>query len=407
MLTASAAARPLTLRLAAVQWAAVLALGYGLLQVLAQAPGQEMPDTVQYARLALHRTGTPWAATAAPAARQECRDRINLPVGGRSAVPQTLVTPSEDRVEACVRLFVRAAGSGTGIGDPRYTAIFAARPLYPLLAAGPVAVLGVAWGMWLPALACGLLAGMLVFALLRTLGASTGAALAGQLLCYVLPVGFWALRPMSEGPSLAATLTALLGAALTVRQPARPRPGLTLLAVGTAAGFLTRYSTAVLVTAALAAVLLVLAALPRTRTRTVAAAAAVAAAGALAQPFAAKALGWPGTAVTLQDTFTRHFNRPAVAHPWRMLLDLEGQLWPDWLHSIGTQPLLPIAVLAGAVALWRTSRAAAALVLAVAATGLATVAAHPVMTEADRLVSPLWLAAVIGLPLWLPRTPRA
>lgn len=390
-------------------WAVPLlvALAFGLLQVATEQPGRRAPDSTMYARQVLEMTGTDWSETIHDAALEKCR--TEAADGRRTQLLNPMrmgVALPAHPVRSCVEqttASVEQAARSTPQAVDRYSSIFRARPGYPLLAVPFVTVLGLSWGLWVPALCCGLLAGALVGTVLRVLGAGLAPALLGQTLFYVLPTGYWSTLPLTEGPMLASTMAALLGVVLLVRQRGSFWWNVALLQLGLGAGFVLRYSSAELVAGALTlASLVVVMAWRADRARWMVA--TVAAVNTTGQLLLARALGWPGAAVTLQDTFTRHFQTPDVSDPWARLVTLNGHFWRAWLGDHAARPLLLLALVAAVWALWRWSRPVTVLLVAVSATSVATLAAHPLLSEASRLGVLLWLPVAWGLPLWLTRT---
>ena len=56
-----------------------------------------------------------------------------------------------------------------------------------------------------------------------------------------------------------------------------------------------------------------------------------------------RTLGLPSSQVTLQDTFTRHFESPEISDPWRALFGLAVRFWRDWLAQQAAAPVFCIA----------------------------------------------------------------
>jgi hypothetical protein len=287
--------------------------------------------------------------------------------------------------------------NGLTPSSPRYLAIFTSRPGYPLLAAPIAAAFGLRFGLWAAALLCTLLASVLVLVLLRSVGCSRRIALAGQALYLAAPTGYWGSRMLTDGPSLAAALLTLVGAWWLVR--GRTRSGLWLFGAGLVTGFLVRYSSEQVVAlfVALAAAVCLLW-VPGGRTRRIRLLALAAGIGFVVSEIASTALGWPGLSASLQDTFTKHFIRPDVSDPLGRLARLDLHFWGYYPVSEPTALLLLAGLVTVAVLLIRRERVYGILVAAVALTGVAAVAAHPLASQSDRLMVPVWLLLVLGLP---------
>jgi hypothetical protein len=127
--------------------------------------------------------------------------------------------------------------------------------------------------------------------------------------------------------------------------------------------------------------------------------AVVSGAGFVVSELASTLLGWPGFSVSLQDTFTKHFIRPDVADPLGRLFRLDLSFWAYYPVYESTALLLVVGLLAIGVALVRRDAVFGILSIAVAATGLGAVVAHPIESQADRLMSPVWVLLALGLPL--------
>ncbi|MEU8466924.1 hypothetical protein AB0F30_03160 [Streptomyces sp. NPDC029006] len=284
----------------------------------------------------------------------------------------------------------------------KYERIFRTRPGYPLMAAPFVALLGAKAGLTAVALAFTTAAGWLVYLLLRALRSPPPAAVLGQVLYYVTPLARWGGRPLSEGPVI-AMMTALLLAAVWLLR-GRVTRGAVLFAGAFALGSAVKYSSFLIVgpfLAAAACTVLVL--VRRARHRGTWVLAGLSTAGTVALLFVSRAFGLPGMTDSLQDMFTLHWTYPEVAGPWRSLLRLNVSYWWQWLQQEALAPLLLTLVAAGAWGLWKRSVPVALCVLATGLTGFATMAAHPLAVEQDRLYVQVWLIPVIGLPLALER----
>ncbi len=296
--------------------------------------------------------------------------------------------------------------------DPRYDRIFHTRPGYPLVAAPFVALLGAKAGLTLVALAFTTLAGYLVFCFLSALRAPPGAAVLGQVLCYVTPLASWGGRPLTEGPALAA-LTALLPASVWLLQ-GRILRGALLFAGAFGFGLAVKYSSFLMVgpflTVAACATLLLA---HRTRSRRTCDRgtgdrgtwwlAGLSAGGTSLALVLSRALHLPGLTDSLQDTFTLHWTRPEIADPWRALARLNVTYWWQWLQTQALAPLLLFLLAVGAWGVWKRSVPVALCVLAVGLTGFAATVAHPLAIEQDRLYVTVWLIPVTGVPLAVTR----
>ena len=245
---------------------------------------------------------------------------------------------------------------------------------------------------------CTLAASFMVIALLRLAGCSDLLALGGQVLFLAAPTGYWGSRMLTDGPSLATSLLALLGAVLLAK--GRIRVGLWVLAAGFVTGFVVRYSSEQLVALALAvAALICLKWVPSSRGRGMKLLAIVSGAGFVVSELASTVLGWPGLSVSLQDTFTKHFIRPDVSDPLGRLVRLDLSFWAYFPVYESTALLLAVGLIAIGVALLRRDAVFGVLSIAIAATGLGAVIAHPIESQADRLMSPVWVLLALGLPL--------
>lgn len=358
---------------------------------------QDVPsnDTYQYARQTLRILGDDQAAAVHGAVVMFCQDS-----GQSAARSATLDYGSGSSGAAYTSGYARCVQTyrnGLTPSSPRYIAIFTSRPGYPLLAAPFAAAFGLRFGLWLAALLCTLAASLLVLALLRTAGCSAAAALSGQALFLAAPTGYWGSRMLTEGPSLAAALLTLLGAWWLTRR--RMRTGTAVLAAGFAVGFLVRYSSEQVLALLLAAgALICLRWVPSARHSGTALLAAVSGGAFLLSELVSTLLGWPGMSESLQDTFTRHFIRPDVSDPVGRLLRLDLRFWGYFPVSEPTALLVAAGLVTLAALLIRRDPVYGVLATAAAATGVVAVAAHPLVSQADRLMVPVWLVLALGLP---------
>ncbi|GIJ33121.1 hypothetical protein [Micromonospora sediminimaris] len=355
-------------------------------------------DAYRYASATLELLGETPADAQQAALAAYCRDQARSDARRAAVNPLTIDKPPRmaQRVRDCIAKYP----DGLTPNKPRYEAIFGDRPGYPILAAPLVAVLGVNAGLSVTSVLCTAIGGLIVARLLRELGAPVHLAVAGQVAYYGSPIGWWGSYPLTEGPVMALTVAALLGAWWLTRR--RIMAGTVLLVGAVAVGATMRHSTFLLVAAGLTAAALLAAATSRQhRHAGTFLLAGVGAAAATGIAVTAKVLNLAGAGETLQDKFTDHFTRPDVADPWRRLVDLNVNFWPQWLQQELRAPWLLAGLALGAWALMRRDRALAWVTLAVAGTGLATQVAHPVTGQGDRLYIAMWLVPVVGVPLLL------
>jgi hypothetical protein len=378
--------------------AMLVAALFTLIQAVDYRQNVPSNDTYQYAKQTLRILGHSQEQAVHDAVVMYCQDSGNAAAtastlnyaGGSSSGSSSY----SSAYEACLQTY----RNGLTPSSPRYLAIFTSRPGYPLLAAPFAAVFGLRFGLWFAAMLCTIVASFLVIMLLRTAGASRMLALGGQVLFLAAPTGYWGSRMLTDGPSLATTLLALLGALWLAK--GRTRAGLWALGAGLVTGFLVRYSSEQLAALVLAvAALICLRWVPSSRGRGMKLLAAVAVGSFVVSELASTLLGWPGISVSLQDTFTKHFIRPDVSNPVSRLVQLDVHYWGYYPVSEPTALLLLVGLIAIGVALVRRSAVYGIFLIAVAATGLAAVVAHPIASQADRLMSPVWVLLALGLPL--------
>jgi hypothetical protein len=106
---------------------------------------------------------------------------------------------------------------------------------------------------------------------------------------------------------------------------------------------------------------------------------------------------------SLQDSFTDHFYQPDVPDPWSRLLEVNSRYWPHWLTFTPMNVTLLAGCVVGGWAMWRRDRFVAVLVLACGALAFALTAAHPEVSQGDRLYVLAWLGPVVGLPMAVQR----
>ncbi|MGX7827264.1 hypothetical protein ACTG9Q_19465 [Actinokineospora sp. 24-640] len=356
-------------------------------------------DSYQYSVTALYYLGVDPRAAHTRAVGAHCSAAAQGAERARQRNPVKLREPAPTGAEARCADTYRDAMIPIGA---RYQAIFSPRVGYPLLAAPLVAVLGVPWGMWLAAALCTAAAGALVWLLLRRMGVSPGWAVVGQVLLYVSPIGVWGSWALAEGVVFAGAVGALLGAWMLVDRGGGH--GLAVLMAGLGVASASKYSTGMMLAAALAGAGLLLLAWPRYRHRGVRALALVSGGCAVAVHAASVWRGWSGTTDTLQDKWTDHFRLPDVHDPWERLWEMNGIFWEQWAGAHLAAPMLLVAVAAGVWGLARYSPAGLVVVGAVAATGVVTQVMHPIAAQGDRLIAPLWLVVAVGIPLLMATT---
>jgi hypothetical protein len=325
-------------------------------------------DSFWYMRQALVFTGTDPEVARIEAGRQVCRD-LNRSSRARGETP------------TC-KNYVTAGFS------PRYAAIFDSRPGYPLFAAPFVAMLGLWTGMMTATLILALLAAVLAY---LAVWLASGLRLAGMLAAtvpFVLPTGFAMTRMLTESGVFAGYLAVLLGATLVIR---RRRAGLLLVVAALAWLFAVRSASGM----AMALTLLAAGALTALGRRHRWPGAMLGATGLLSVlvwQLLSRVLHLPGLNDTIQDFATRHFKaRPDVADPIGWLIERNLDFWPDQLALEFAAPGTLAAFLFAVVVLVLRMRAVAALWIFTGLTGLMMLLAHPVDTEYDRLMAPIWL----------------
>ncbi|MFE7454762.1 hypothetical protein, partial [Streptomyces griseus] len=259
----------------------LIAVAFAALQLTA-VTGRASPDTKNYLSYALSLSGESREEAGRRAIAHSCASGQHASL---SPVPWTNRKDVGESEEQCVRRLNDSVaywlhhGNTEGMTAPfanqRFMAIFEARPGYPLFLVPFVTAFGATWGLWLAGLVIALAGSVCVLLALRAAGASRRAGLAGQALYLALPTGTVAMNPLSDGLALALGTVVVLGCVLLLRDRPRtdadtgtttgpaaragaagPRAGAVLVAGGLALMFLVRYSQALLLAVALAAVLL-------------------------------------------------------------------------------------------------------------------------------------------------------
>jgi hypothetical protein len=315
-----------------------------------------------------------------------------------------LTFAGEPRSDATVKAaqFVVDLGRGTDPGswiklaetiDPRYPAIFEARPLYPLVASLFVPSLGV------NAMIAAALLGGVAFAValglsVRLMTGSAAAAVAAVVVAYILPSGGWLAFLYADG-WMFAVWTAAIGLAIA-HAVAGSRTSFAGFIAALAVLLETKSANGLVLVAALCA-LAILAHAGRWETHARVrhlAIAGLAIAGC--QAIVGWLVGAPGLDVTLQDYFTRHFSISDVQDPLRLLLRRDLSIMPRLVVGWLTSPLPVLCAAAGLAALaWLRSTGSMVWLTAAAAT-LLTVLIHPQASEFPRLLAPVWISVAVG-----------
>ncbi|WP_042453728.1 hypothetical protein [Streptacidiphilus jiangxiensis] len=384
---------------------ALLFLLFVLVQALGLSASSWSNDSYRYDLLAHRYAGQSVLAATRAANADHCAEWARQDLRGRLLLPSAGSFPAPAPADAAA---CRARLGATVLppNDPRYTRIFSTRPGYPLLAVPLVSLLGGPTGLRLTAVLLTGLAGVLVFATLRVLlpAARVLVAAFGQVLCYLGPTGAYGVRPLSEGAALLGLTAGLLAVALCCARPrtrGRLWAGGTLLAGAYLGLGLVRYAEALpvaLVTALGAGLCL---AWRRSRSGGAVVVGAVSALALVALGAADAVWHLPSLTLSLQDLFSQHFTQPLAPDPRARLAVLNGRFWWQWLQGEALTPVLPVALVLAALGLRRAPGPVAAFAAGCAVTGVAAVAAHPLAYEADRLLLPVWLPVLVGLPLWL------
>lgn len=375
------------------RWPVLVGLLYLCVQAALAPASIVYPDTTRYAEMALIFDGASPVAARQAAVDMQCAD-VAEQLARADAVRPVPQHPDVTGAEAACR--TSQADHLMPTGSPRYQAMFDARPGYPMLVAPLIPLLGLKAALWVVPVMATLLAGVLVWVLLRQLGATPAVAAGGQALLYVLPTSWWGSQMLTEGPVLLGVTATALGAVLCLA--GRHGRGSAVLLAGLGVTGLVKYSTATLLAGAVVAAVLV-GGWRDTNRRGALTAGGIAAgvAGLLLWMTATHRV--PGAGETLQDMFTAHFATPDVADPIRMLISTDVRYWDAWLTLAPMNLALAGACAVAGFVLWRVWRPAMWLVAGVSLVGFAAAAAHPDPFEFDRLYSLMWLLPVVGLPL--------
>jgi hypothetical protein len=287
---------------------------------------------------------------------------------------------------------------------PRYIPIFDSRPGYPLVAAPFVKVLGVWRGMVIATLMIGVAVGVLAYVGVRLTFGSRLAGLAAPVLIYVLPSGFWISRLMADGMMLAGYLAAIVG--LTVYWRHGRWQGFPLVVM---AGIWTYAAKPANGTILAGGLLLVGggALLLRHRRRLASILTTGLGFTLLLGWFAISArLRLPGLSETIQDDATGHFTRPDVADPFGFVVSKNLELWQRFGENTLVSPW-PVLLLAFSLVVLVRAGHLGWVWSAIGLTSVIVVAVHPVLSEFERLIAPIWLPITAGISYSVAVTLRA
>ncbi|MFC0541714.1 hypothetical protein [Kutzneria chonburiensis] len=368
-------------------------------QILVAPSSTLFPDSNQYSIIAYRFLGDSEQTAVEKTVGQWCADQARHQAQANDArmVPDRAFDPARSR-RSCV---ADNTDNVEFTGQPRYHQIFTPRIGYPLAVAALVPLAGMRIALWAVPVGCTLLAGILLWYLLIAVGLRSSVAAVGQALLYVLPTGTWGVLSLSEGPALLGVVAAMLGSVLL--STGRRRSGIATLIAGLVVAGLVKYSTAL----PFAGVLVVVALVGLWRRagdrRGLLFLGVTGAAVTGAVVLVSSLLRLPGMAESLQDSFTDHFHQPDVPDPFARLLEVNGRYWLQWLTFTPMNVTLLAGSVVGGWAMWRRDRFVALLVLACGALGFALTAAHPEVTQGDRLYVLAWLIPVVGLPIAVQR----
>lgn len=376
---------------------AALAIGFLLVQLVLAPQLRMYPDTARYAELALTYRGVPAAEAHATVLPMLCADVAEQAV--RDSLPGYPVDPVGIE-QSCL---IAQAEHFVPTGDPRYAAIFQTRPAYPAIVSVLSTVVGLKPALWAVPVLATALAGLFVWSLLRRLAVGRHLAAAGQVLLYVLPIGWWGSQMLTEGLVLLAVLVVVVGG---VKLMDGERGGQAFLLGGFAALGAIKSSTGALLAVAFVATAAVGWFFDQGRRRAwlhTGAGSLVSAAVLLGVP---AARGWPGLDVSLQDLLTGHFHQPDVPDVWMGWLAAIQDFVVRWPAANETNLVLLIGTPALGWILWLWHRPTALVVAAVGATAVGSMLVHPSLGEASRLYTLAWMVVVVGLPVAVRLVPQ-
>jgi hypothetical protein len=282
--------------------------------------------------------------------------------------------------------------------DPRYTGIFRARALYPAIASALAPALGVGSLIGVAFLA----AVIAVLAVGWTARAATGSDLAGAVAAAALlvsPAGRYLFWVLADGTMLAFLAICLAASSWYLRSGARV--ALASVAGGLVAIGATKIGNLDVVALGLMAVGVggvVFGAAWRTRGIRLA---LISGCVLIAAVVGSAAVGLPSAMDQIQDLLTAHFQKPDSDNPIVQLLRADLHFFPGLApFALGIAPLVAIGatIVAGVTLVKRSEEWVWPWVASAVASGL-LIAIHPVRSELDRLVAPLWLSVAIGIGL--------
>lgn len=360
------------------------------------------PDSARYAQLAYEYLGDDSTTARQRATQLFCDDAGEH--AGQVNAAQFVPTPDHEPGPVTKACLAANADYLVPTGSPRYQAIFATRPGYPLAVAALTPLTGMRFALWLVPVLSTLLAGLGLWRLLTLIGVRSSVAAGGQALLYVLPTGIWGVRPLTEGPVLLGVVIAMLGAFLLTRD--RNARGCALLVVGYLITGLVKYSTLLPLAGVFAVVAVLTWLVRRSGHRGALLATAISVAAACLCVLVPKWLGLAGLDDTLQDSFTDHFAKPDVHDTLSLLWQANIRYWKHWIMVEPVNVALLFGTAFGGWALWRWHRTVAAIVLGCAAVGVVLTAVHPAFDQQDRLYVLVWLVAATGLPVMVEQVAR-
>lgn len=277
--------------------------------------------------------------------------------------------------------------------DSRYRAIFASRPLYPLLAAALLPLFGLS-ALIVVSVGAGIVCSAIAAVTAHHLWHSPIASIAAGILVVALPSGASIAFAYADGVMLAAWSATLALAGAYVRRGGRWRAA--AFGIGLAALFMAKSANGMLLTltiALLAAALVIFERRERMQAVSLAAIALIITGTYLA---ISPLLGYAGIEDSLQDLATHHFRDPDVADPVGLLLRSDRALLVAAPGMLAAAILPVVASVIGIGGLIQRRTVEAAMWAAAGAASLVLVLLHPITTEIPRLVAPLWLSAALG-----------